>query len=288
MAIAAGSSASFSRLNRRGRSTSNLALRAGTAAIGVPLVLGVNYVGGYVLAAFVGVAAAVGAWECARLLTSAGVRGLYALTVPAAVATAVLPVRLAHPQAAWIGIIVLVLVLVGGYYLLPHVYPSARPGWFLNVMPPVYVGLLLGHLHLLRTIHRGQWWVFVVLLMTWAYDTGAYLAGSYFGRHPFMKYVSARKTLEGVVGGLVASTLAGFAAIPALGLEPWQAPILGFLMGIATQLGDLIESMLKRQAGAKDSGTLLPGHGGLLDRIDGLLLSGALGYYAAVAMGYAT
>jgi phosphatidate cytidylyltransferase len=275
-------------LNRRGRSTSNLTIRAGTAVVGVPLVLGVDYVGGDIFAAFIGLTAAVGAWECSRLLAPAGVRHLYVITISAAVAFAVLPVSLAHPQGAWVGTLVLVLVLVGAYYLSPHVYPTAMPVWFLNVMPPVYVGLLLGHLHLLRTIHRGQWWVFLVLLMTWAYDTGAYLAGSYFGRHPFMKYVSSKKTLEGVGGGLALSTLAGFAGSPALGLALWQGPILGLLTGVVAQLGDLIESMLKRQAGAKDSGMLLPGHGGLLDRIDGLLLTGALGYYAAVALGYAS
>jgi phosphatidate cytidylyltransferase len=273
-------------LNRRGRSTSNLTIRVGTAVVGVPLILGVDYVGGNIFAAFVGLTAAVGAWECARLLTSAGVRHLYAITIPSAVAIAVLPVAITRPQAVWIGTIVLVLVLVGAYYLLPEIYPTARPVWFLNVMPPVYVGLLLGHLHLLRHLHRGEWWVFLALLMTWAYDSGAYFAGSYLGRHPFMKYVSARKTLEGVGGGLAASTLAGLAGVPAIGLALWQAAVLGLLTGVAVQIGDLIESMLKRQAGAKDSGSLLPGHGGLLDRIDGLLVAGALVYYAAVALGY--
>jgi phosphatidate cytidylyltransferase len=272
---------------RRHRTHSNLAVRVSTAAVGIPLVLGVNYVGGNVFAAFVALAAAAAAWECARLIMPAGARPLYVVSIPAAVALATLPVSLSRPQAAWVGILVLCFVLVGAFYLLPRVYPTARATWFLTMMPPIYSGLLLGHLHLLRHGHRGARWVFLVLLVTWAYDSGAYLAGTFLGRRPFMQHVSSKKTVEGVVGGLVFSALAGLAGAPMIGLAVWQALLLGALAGVVAQLGDLIESMLKRQAGAKDSGSLVPGHGGLLDRIDGLLLTGALGYYASALLGYA-
>jgi phosphatidate cytidylyltransferase len=102
-----------------------------------------------------------------------------------------------------------------------------------------------------------------------------------------MAHVSPKKTLEGVCGGLVCSAAAGLIAVPAVNLLWWQALALGVAGGIAAQTGDLFESMLKRQTGVKDSGTLIPGHGGLLDRIDGLLFVAPLVYYVALLTGHA-
>ncbi|MBV9281237.1 MAG: phosphatidate cytidylyltransferase, partial [Chloroflexi bacterium] len=156
-----------------------------------------------------------------------------------------------------------------------------------TLVPVLYVGLLLGHLSLLRVYHHGARWVMLALLLTWAYDTGAFFAGSLWGRRRFMAHASPSKTVEGVLGGLLLSTLAGLLALPALGLLAWQALLLGLLAGVAAQAGDLVESMVKRQTGVKDSGAIMPGHGGLLDRIDSLLFTGALTLYAAMVLGYA-
>jgi phosphatidate cytidylyltransferase len=151
----------------------------------------------------------------------------------------------------------------------------------------LYVGLLLAHLGLLRSYRDGAWWVFAALLTTWLYDIGAYVTGRTVGKRPFMRHISPKKTVEGVAGGLALSTLAGLATVPTVGLRVWQALLLGLLAGVAAQIGDLVESMIKRQAGVKDSGAIFPGHGGVLDRIDSLLFSGALIAYLALLFGYA-
>jgi phosphatidate cytidylyltransferase len=159
-------------------------------------------------------------------------------------------------------------------------------GWLATEGGAVYVGIMLGHLSLLRALPDGAWWVFATLVMTWAYDTGAYVTGSQMGRRPFMQHVSSKKTVEGVMGGLVLAGIAGFILVPSVGVAAPVALALGLLVGAAAQAGDLIESLFKRRAGVKDSGMIFPGHGGMLDRIDALLVTGAVVYYAAALLGY--
>lgn len=115
----------------------------------------------------------------------------------------------------------------------------------------------------------------LVLLITavWSFDTGAYLVGRAVGRRPFFAHISPKKTAEGVVGGLVVATVAVAVVLWLIGRSPLEALLLGPLLGVAAQAGDLAESMLKRSAGAKDSGTLIPGHGGFLDRTDSFLFA---------------
>lgn len=120
---------------------------------------------------------------------------------------------------------------------------------------------------------RGLGWLLLALLITWLSDTGAYLVGKTIGRHKLLPRVSPNKTVEGAIGGLVCAAAA--AAIGAwlfdLRVEIWFAAIIGIGLGGVGMLGDLAESMLKRQLGVKDSGSLIPGHGGVLDRIDALI-----------------
>jgi phosphatidate cytidylyltransferase len=222
------------------------------------------------------------------MMRAGGYRPLTLLALPAAAAAAGLPVFTGVPQAFWIGLLYAVIVVGGAIFLAPGLFRVSLLGWSLTVVAVFYVGVLLGHLTLLRHLHHGAWWVFAALVMTWAYDTGAYFAGRFLGTHSFMAHVSPKKTVEGVLGGLVLAGLAGLVLVPTVGLPAYTAVPLGFVVGVVAQIGDLIESMIKRQVGVKDSGTIIPGHGGLLDRIDSLLLTGALVYYAAAALGYAT
>jgi phosphatidate cytidylyltransferase len=222
------------------------------------------------------------------MVRRAGYRPLVLLAVPVASGMAVIPLGVRHFAPTWIGLMVLVMLIGGAHFLLPHAYVNGFGGWVTTIIPVLYVGLLLGHLAALRVTRDGVWWVALVLLLTWAYDTGAYFAGRFLGRHSFMHHVSPNKTWEGVGGGLILAGLVGLVAVPTVGLQAWQAPLLGLLTGIVAQIGDLLESMIKRQTGVKDSGVLIPGHGGLLDRIDSLLFTGVLAYYTAALLGYAS
>jgi phosphatidate cytidylyltransferase len=113
----------------------------------------------------------------------------------------------------------------------------------------------------------------ILVLGVWAYDTGAYFVGKRFGRAKFLAHISPSKTYAGLIGGLVASTVVVTIMAVLLGEPPLIGILLGPLLGLSAQAGDLAESMLKRAAGAKDSGTLIPGHGGILDRVDSFLFA---------------
>jgi phosphatidate cytidylyltransferase len=178
--------------------------------------------------------------------------------------------------------------------------PDPRAGfltWSTTSFGVAYVGLLLptiglvGHLapsggSALSTVGifnlgSGATWLLLLILVVWGYDTGAFLIGRRFGRTRLIDHISPSKTVEGVGGGLVAATIGAGIGVMLIGLEPWHALVIGPLVGLAAQAGDLAESMLKRAAGRKESGFLVPGHGGILDRLDSFLFA------APVLAGYA-
>lgn len=132
---------------------------------------------------------------------------------------------------------------------------------------------------------RGLAWVLIVVIVTWTNDSAAYLVGRAVGRHPLAPNVSPRKTMEGSIAGLIGSSLIGAIVYSAFGLgDWWVGALLGGAIGVAGQIGDLAESYLKRTAGVKDSGNVIPGHGGLLDRIDALLFAFPTGFVIANAL----
>lgn len=149
-----------------------------------------------------------------------------------------------------------------------------------------YVVWLLGHLILIRQFAEGPFLIFLLFLVTWANDTAAYYVGSFWGRHHMAPRISPRKTWEGAVGGLVGSVAASFACrCWFLESLSWSDALsIGLLVGIAAPLGDLCESILKRSAGVKDSGGLIPGHGGVLDRVDSLIFTAPVIYYYLLAV----
>ena len=150
---------------------------------------------------------------------------------------------------------------------------------------PVYLGFLLGHVLVLRDLDGaeslGQDWVLFALLVTFATDTGAFLVGKAIGRHPMFPRISPNKTWEGAAAGFcLAIVVAG--VLPQwleLGLFLWQLWIIGATVGVVAQAGDLLESKLKRISGVKDAGSIIPGHGGILDRLDSLVISMPVVYY---------
>jgi phosphatidate cytidylyltransferase len=156
---------------------------------------------------------------------------------------------------------------------------------FKQLAGSLYIPLLLSHLVMLRAGDHGVAWVFFVVSVIFGGDIGAFYAGTYLGRNKLCPSVSPKKTIEGALGGLAANLLVGslffLFVLPPL---PWAGGLIALLgMGAVGQAGDLFESVLKRAAGVKDSGGILPGHGGILDRIDALLFAAPLAYAFKVA-----
>jgi phosphatidate cytidylyltransferase len=179
--------------------------------------------------------------------------------------------------------------------LPPRDRKGSLEGWALTFASACYVGWLLSHYILLRRletpltagwlaglhIQSGAAWVYVVLAITWMQDTMAYFVGRTWGRHKMTPYLSPKKSWEGAVGGLIASILTAMLAVPMLGLPIGYAAaaLLGVVGGLAGLGGDLAVSLIKRQINIKDIGTLIPGHGGILDRLDSMLFTAPVLYY---------
>ena len=145
----------------------------------------------------------------------------------------------------------------------------------------LYLGLTLGPLSMTRLLPLGEWLIFFLLLVTWASDTGAYYVGTVYGRHRLAPTISPKKTVEGLVGGLIGAIIVAYAVrwwfLPEL--SSFDCLVLATLLTITGLWGDLTESAMKRSVGMKDSGGILPGHGGMLDRLDSLLFTAPAFYY---------
>jgi len=273
-----------------------------SAFVIVPVVVLAIAAGGAGIGILVLVLAALAALEAERLLPAAGrpvirrgVVGGALVLVAAAAIPAILGSKLLGEQAALLDVAARVgavdgVALVGVVAVALAMIAFARrdpadgfAAWSSTAFGALYVGLL-GGVAILTTAWTGDasadgalWperrWILVLLAGVWSFDTGAYLVGRAIGRRPFLPWISPKKTLEGVLGGLVVAT-GGVAVVLAIsGASPLEALVLGPLLGIVAQSGDLAESLLKRAAGAKDSGTLIPGHGGILDRVDSILFA---------------
>ena len=156
--------------------------------------------------------------------------------------------------------------------------------WLL--LPPAYIGGALAAAVALRGLgDHGLWWLLLAILAVYATDTGAYAVGRLLGRHPMAPAISPGKNWEGAAGGLAAAVIAAIlmGLLMPLPLQVWQSAAIGVILGIVSPVGDLLESKAKRLAGVKDSGNLLPGHGGMLDRLDSLLPSLTIVYLLVAA-----
>jgi phosphatidate cytidylyltransferase len=276
----------------------NLLLRVGSALVLFPLLVWVTWVGRFPFAAVCGTAAGISAFELTLMFTRVGVPEAFGVAVAALLPLAPM---LASQGAAHMypPFVPMALAFAAMALLVLNVF---RPGPLdgtaqraaASVLAWLYCGVLIAVISGLR-IRFGFAWAMLAFLVTWLNDTLAYFAGRFFGRTRIYPRISPKKTWEGFAGGLVGSVLGAvgskllFAVVPLPHGEVfalhWGACIaIGLGAGVLGPLGDLAESMLKRSAGVKDSGHLIPGHGGLLDRIDALLFVGPWVYlWAALA-----
>jgi phosphatidate cytidylyltransferase len=174
-----------------------------------------------------------------------------------------------------------ILALPAALLLSPGPFERRMKDTAITVFGIMYIGLTLSTVTSARLLPGGEWLVLFLALVTWAADTGAYYAGTLWGKHLLAPRISPKKTFEGLLGGM------GLAVAIALLAQVWFVPqlrpmdtvILGVVLTGAGLFGDLWESAIKRRVGVKDSGSILPGHGGMLDRIDSLLFTAPAFYY---------
>jgi len=281
-----------------------LPLRVATAIVGVPVVIALIWWGGVGYSVVVGVILAVAALEFYAAVAPAPSNPSLIENPLPALARRPLPRLLNQRPLSLLGIALVALLVAGAHNgadwwtgalalaaVLPSLWLIARgetqgslTDWLVIVGGVLYVGWLGSYLVPLRQLDEDGQWVFLAVFAAFANDTGAYFVGMTIGRTPLAPRISPSKTVEGSLGGLAC----GAAAVPllsyALGLDIDAGPLipLAILVPVAAQLGDLAESLLKRSAGVKDAGVLVPGHGGVLDRLDSLLFVVPMVYYYAI------
>lgn len=256
-----------------------------SALLLIPVVGFFVYYGGILFALGIGIVAALALNEFFRMLARQGDRPLWLFGGGATALLLLSGLGLGDTlEAAAIALLVFggLLWELGG----PQENDYMR-GWALTIAGVLYIGWPLGLAVALRELDQGLWWVIITAVGIWSCDTGAYFGGRFLGGklsggRQFSARWSPNKTWEGFFGGvllclLVVSSL----SIWLLALAPWQGLLFGILLGPAAVFGDLSESMLKRRVGVKDSGALIPGHGGMLDRIDSVLFGAIIAYFFA-------
>ena len=263
----------------------------------IPVVLGAVWIGDWALAGLLAIASALAAWEFYRIAEQLGTRPLaragivIAAMLPLAIHARTLGLPVNDVISPTVGA-VLVLALFGTVIFARGVTGRPVESVSLTVFGVMYTGAMLSFAYLLRyhqyAIGRaaGVSLLVLALVLIWISDTAAYFVGRAIGKRKLVPSVSPGKTVAGAVGAVVVCGIASWALVrfvvvpyAQLGLRPLLAITFGIAISIATQLGDLAESLMKREAGVKDSSRIIPGHGGVLDRIDGMLFALPVAYW---------
>ena len=262
-------------------------LRVITALVGLPLLLLIIWAGFrfYLITVLASLVAVAGVIEFCGLATRRGGRPLTLFAVAWALSFLVAAHLVTRDISYYIPFLAIAAIglITSLGWLAWRRRERVLMDWGYTLGAAFYVGWTLSHALLLRDLDQGFQWVYLALLSTFATDTGAFFVGRAVGRTPLAPAISPGKTREGAAGGfilgLAACTL--LSSVFSLGMPVWQAVLLGALIGAGGQLGDLVESALKRAAGVQESGVLVPGHGGILDRLDSIVFNLVVVYHFA-------
>jgi phosphatidate cytidylyltransferase len=246
------------------------------------------YFGGWWLYALYGTGMVLVAYEFYNMTRLGGHRPLW---VPALVLIALLLLNASQrpqlPTDYTAAILVIAVALPPLWELTRKDHEGFLLNWALMVLGVVYIGLLGSYTFLLRNLENGAALLYIPLLATWVTDIFAYIAGRAFGKTPFFPNISPKKTLEGAIGGVFAGTLTVGVLGTIFGMNPLLAFLGGLIIAMLTSAGDLTESLIKRNLGVKDSGTLIAGHGGVFDRLDSMFIPLTFAYfYFTLVLGY--
>ena len=259
-----------------------------SAAVGIPIVLLAVLGGVYGISALMLVSAVIAGHELALMAKAVHPAQRVRYLVPVVFLVMAGIVRAIDSGQAFIAVGALGLAMgVTGIFNAASIRTDYRRIALPVAIAALYFGVTLAHAAPLVDLESGRQWLLLAILGTFAVDTGAYFTGRAIGRHKLAPAISPKKTWEGVAGGVVASVGAVIAlgAVMDLPLSVLQAGCIGVAITASGVLGDLFESWLKRRAGVKDSGRLIPGHGGILDRIDSLAPNIAVVYWAVQIVG---
>ena len=250
-----------------------------SAFVLLAVVIGAIYAGTYGAYALVAVLAGLALWEFRNLSDGMGSRAPSWLLFPLGAFFVFSGTVLKQVDVN----LVLSLALVGGLAAF-LVVPGRRQGlgrWAMGLAGALYIGMPFNYYLLLYTSQpHGMVWALFIVFAVVANDSTALLVGSRIGKHPFFPTISPRKTVEGAIAGVVGSVIVMLVGVSLIiGLEPIHAIVLGILVGVSAQVGDLVESQMKRIAEVKDSSNLIPGHGGVLDRLDSILFPPILVFF---------
>jgi len=264
---------------------SPLMIRILSGSIFIAIVLAALYIGTYGVYVLAIALAGLALWEFRGLSDGMGSRAPSWLLFPLGAFFVFSGTVLKQVDLA----VVLSLALVGGLAAF-LVVPGRRQGlgrWAMGVAGALYIGMPFNYYLLLYTSQpHGLVWTAFTIFAVIASDAAALLVGSRLGKHPFFASISPNKTLEGAVAGVVAAVVVMLVGVSVvLGISPLHAIVIGFLVGSTAELGDLVESQMKRIAEVKDSSHLIPGHGGVLDRLDSILFPPILVYFYVTMFG---
>jgi phosphatidate cytidylyltransferase len=250
-----------------------------TSVVGVPLLIAAIWFGEPWFSILMAAAAGIAGWEFYRMGSRAKVQPLTYFGI----AWIVLFIGIPHcPYTSALPILISSAIIISLLWLLfRQPRDQAFTSWSWTMAGIFYIGWMFSYWIRLRGLEIGRELVFLAMFTTFVSDTGAFFIGRTWGKHKMVPSISSGKTWEGAIGGLLCSVAASFIIVIIFNLpySYWQIAIAGLIISVFAQLGDLVESLLKRNTGVKDAGKLVPGHGGMLDRVDSLIFTGVIVYY---------